>query len=260
MALFGKGAALLTRRLHALDALRGLTLVSMICYHACWDIVWIFGVDWPWYRSFGAHLWQQSICRTFILLSGFCFRLGRRPVRRGWTVFLAGALISAVTILFMPSNRVFFGVLSLLGASMLLTAAFEPFLSRVPAAVGLALSLAFFQACRRVPEGVFGLFRAVELPALLYRNDFTACFGFPPSGFFSTDYFPLLPWFFLFLGGFYLYGLARPESRADSPFTRFLTETRLPALNAMGRYSLWVYLLHQPVIYALLSVIFRRPF
>ena len=236
----------MSQRLHGLDALRGLTLVSMILYHACWDIVWIFGANWPWYRSFGAYLWQQSICWTFILLSGYCFRLGRRPVRRGLTVFLAGALISAVTILFMPSNRVFFGVLSLLGASMLLTAFLQPLLSRVPPAVGLPLSFALFLLCRRVPERAFGLLFAVKLPAWLYRNDFTACFGFPPSGFFSTDYFPLLPWLFLFWGGFYLYGAIRPP--------RVLAETRLPAISALGRHSLWVYLLHQPVVYALLSL------
>lgn len=229
----------MTQRLHGLDALRGLTLVSMIAYHACWDMVWMFGADWPWYRASGAYLWQQSICWTFILLSGYCFRLGKRPYRRGLTVFLAGALVSAVTILFLPSNRVFFGVLSLLGASMLLTAFLAAPLSRVPAAVGLPLSFALFL-----------LFRNVEFPAWLCRNDFTACFGFPPPGFFSVDYFPLLPWLFLFLSGFYLYGLVRRPPR-------LLVETRLPLLNALGRRSLWVYLLHQPVLYFALSMAFR---
>lgn len=243
MCAIRKGADALRQRLHGLDALRGLTLVSMIAYHACWDLVYMFGVDWAWYRSFGAFLWQQSICWTFILLSGYCFRLGSRPYRRGLTVFLAGALVSAVTVLFAPDNRVFFGVLSLLGASMLLTAFLQPYLLRVPAAAGLPLSFALFALCYNVPRRVFGLW---ELPAALYRNDFAACFGFPPPDFFSVDYFPLLPWLFLFWSGFYLYGAIRPP--------RVLAETRLPAISAMGRYSLWVYLLHQPVVYALLSL------
>ena len=38
------------------DALRGLTLISMIVYHGCWDMVYILGVDWPWYQSTGAYL------------------------------------------------------------------------------------------------------------------------------------------------------------------------------------------------------------
>ena len=41
-------------RLYGLDTLRGLTLVSMIAYHACWDLVWMFGMDWAWYRGQGA--------------------------------------------------------------------------------------------------------------------------------------------------------------------------------------------------------------
>ena len=71
------------RRIASLDALRGLTLVSMIAYHACWDLVYLFHADWDWYRGTGAYIWQQSICWTFILLSGFCFSLGRRRPPEG---------------------------------------------------------------------------------------------------------------------------------------------------------------------------------
>lgn len=35
------------------DTLRGLTLLSMIAYHGCWDMVYILGADWPWYGSTG---------------------------------------------------------------------------------------------------------------------------------------------------------------------------------------------------------------
>lgn len=44
-----------------LDTIRGLTLVSMIVYHACWDLVYLYRLDWGWYRSFWAGIWQQSI-------------------------------------------------------------------------------------------------------------------------------------------------------------------------------------------------------
>lgn len=40
------------------DTLRGLTLVSMIVYHACWDLVYLYRLDWGWYRSFWAGIWQ----------------------------------------------------------------------------------------------------------------------------------------------------------------------------------------------------------
>ena len=48
-------------RYAGLDTLRVVTLVSMMAYHASWDLVYIFGMGWGWYSSFGAYLWQQSI-------------------------------------------------------------------------------------------------------------------------------------------------------------------------------------------------------
>ena len=109
-----------SERLALLDSLRGLTLVSMILYHACWDAVYMLGADWAWYGSRAAYIWQQSICWTFILLSGFCIPFSSKLLKRGLTVFGAGALVMAVTCLFLPEDRVIFGVLTLIGSCMLL--------------------------------------------------------------------------------------------------------------------------------------------
>ena len=106
-----------------LDELRGLDLLSMIGYHACWDLIFLFGMSATWYTGWQGHLWQQSICWVFILLSGFCLPLGHRPLRRGLIVSGAGVLVTAVTLLFMPEDRVVFGVLTLLGAAALLWSA-----------------------------------------------------------------------------------------------------------------------------------------
>lgn len=104
-----------------LDELRGLDLVSMMLYHACWDMMSLFGIWMDWYTGMPGHLWQQTICWVFILLSGFCAPFGRHMLRRGVTVFAAGALVTAVTLVFMPGGRVIFGVLTFLGTAMLLT-------------------------------------------------------------------------------------------------------------------------------------------
>ena len=137
------------RRYHGLDTLRGVTLISMMAYHACWDLVYIFGMDWDWYESFGAYLWQQSICWTFILLSGYCVQMGRHRLRRGLLAFCGGALVSAVTFFFMPEDLVFWGVLSLLGAAVLLTIPLEGLLGRIPARAGLAGSFLLFLLLNR---------------------------------------------------------------------------------------------------------------
>ena len=112
-------------RYRLLDELRGLDLISMMLYHGMWDVVFLFGVAQKWYTGRPGFVWQQSICWVFILLSGFCLPLGHHPFRRGAIVFGAGALVTAVTLLFLPEDVVWFGVLTLLGSSMLLTAALD---------------------------------------------------------------------------------------------------------------------------------------
>ena len=211
-----------------LDELRGLDLVSMMLYHACWDLVLLFDVNMRWYAGTPGRLWQQAICWVFILLSGFCAPFGRHMLRRGVTVFAAGALVTAVTLVFMPGDRVIFGVLTFLGTAMLLTGVLEPLLKKVMPAVGL---------------GGWKLM----LPQSLYANYFTAFFGFYPDWFYSTDYFGLLPWLFLFWAGYYLHKAV--GRRRMEPLRRPVC----PALGWMGRHSLLLYLLHQPVIYGVLS-------
>ena len=125
-----------SNRIIFLDELRGLTLISMILYHFMWDLVYIAGISAPWYHSNGAHIWQQSICRTFILLSGFCWSFGRHPVRRGLIVSGCGAAVTLVTALLLPEDIVIFGVLTLIGSSMLFTVPFDFCVRRLTAAAG----------------------------------------------------------------------------------------------------------------------------
>lgn len=93
----------------------------------------------------------------FILLSGFCVQLGHHTLRRGAQVFGAGALVTAVTLLFMPEDRVVFGVLTLLGSAMLLTGLLEKPLRRIPPAAGFAISAVLFALTRNVSAGYLGL-------------------------------------------------------------------------------------------------------
>ena len=144
-------------RYRLLDELRGLDLISMMLYHGMWDVVFLFGVAQKWYTGRPGFVWQQSICWVFILLSGFCLPLGHHPFRRGAVVFGAGALVTAVTLLFLPEDVVWFGVLTLLGSSMLLTAALDPLLRRVPPAVGVAVSALLFWGTYPTMSGFWNL-------------------------------------------------------------------------------------------------------
>ena len=139
-----------------LDELRGLDLVSMMLYHACWDMMFLFGIWMDWYIGWPGRLWQQSICWVFILLSGFCVPLGHRTLKRGAQVFAAGALVTVVTLVFMPEDRVVFGVLTFLGSAMLLTGVLEPLLKKIPPAAGLAVSAVLFALTYHLDERWLG--------------------------------------------------------------------------------------------------------
>lgn len=262
-------------RLALLDSLRGLTLISMILFHACWDAVYLLGANWPWYGSRAAYIWQQSICWTFILLSGFCIPFSSKLLRRGLEVFGAGALVMAVTCIMLPEDRVVFGVLTLIGSCMLLMVPLRKVLDRdfrgetsaesttVRKASGVncdailfivfAILFILFKDVNYGEIGTGMLHRiipaipklTIRIPEALYANLATAYLGFPPADFYSTDYFSLLPWSFLYLCGYELHWILKAAGVLDAP----ILKKEIRPLAFMGRNSLVIYLLHQPVLY-----------
>ena len=104
------------------------------------------------------------------------------------------------------------------------------------------------------PEGVIVLGPwQWRLPAGLYRFRILAPLGFPDPGFRTSDYFPLLPWVLLFLCGWFLGRLFQ-----RSPRWQRLAETKIPILSALGRNTIWIYMLHQPVLMGICMLLFGR--
>ena len=231
-----------------IDSIRGFTLMQMIAYHALWDLVHLYGVKISWFTGAGGFLWQQSICWTFILLSGFCWSYGSRPLRRGLTVFTAGAIVSLTTVVAAPDQVILFGVLTLISSCMLIMIPLNRLMRKLPPVIGLLLSGALFLFTRTVPSGhmVFGL---ITLPPELYCGLLSAYLGFPPASFYSTDYFPMLPWMFLFFMGYFFSRCMPTPSLSSGAFSGTAT------LRFLGRNSLPVYLAHQPVLYAAFALI-----
>ena len=250
------------KRYRRLDEIRGFTIISMILYHMMWDLVYIFDFPVEWYRTTAGYIWQQSICWTFILLSGFCFPLGRRKLRRGLFVFFSGLLVMAVTNIFVPEERVVFGVLTLLGSCMLLLIPLDSLFQMLSARqtsgfsmelTGLIVCMLFFLSFRNINMGYGGFeaLRTFEMPEALYRDLFTTYLGFPYPEFFSTDYFSLIPWFFLFRAGYFLHGVIKKQNCLS-----MLLKGSFYPIEWLGRHSIWIYLLHQPAIMLVLRLLF----
>ena len=245
------------QRYEMLDSIRGAVLISMILYHACWDLVYIFKKDFRWFEGSGAYVWQQSICWTFIFLSGFCWSLGKRPVKRGITVFSAGVVVSLVTIVFMPKDRVVFGVLTLIGSCMLLIVPLRKLFVKLPARRGLFFSIVLFVLTRNINRGYLGFeeWKLLRLPKVLYQGKIMTFLGFTEPKFYSTYYFSLIPWFFLFLSGYFLYCMIGEKNGVN--FRSRYLEAGWKPLSFLGKHSLIIYLLHQPLVYGIFILLDR---
>ncbi len=229
-------------------------MISMIAYHTVWDMVYIFDVKWDWYKSDMAYVWQQSICWSFILLSGFCWSFGKVKWKRALTVFLAGIVITVVTLIAMPQERIIFGVLTFLGTAMFLMIPLNKILSKCKPAIGFVVSFLLFLGARNVNDGELGFekFVLTTLPENWYHGWLATYVGFTEGSFFSTDYFSVLPWIFLFVTGYFLHGFMKQKG-----WFVHLEKGKCVWLEKLGKNSLWIYMLHQPIAYGVLWVIFR---
>lgn len=220
------------RRFDILDAWRTLAIALMIVYHFLYDL-YIFGLLSP-RQLFSApmHLLERFICCSFILLAGASARFSRSNLRRALAVLAAALAVELGAAV--AGQTIRWGVLMLLGSSMALYHFLGKYLQKIPlAGLNLACAVLFF-ASRAWTEAA-----AVSV-GWLYPLGFTA------PGFYSADYFPLLPWFFLFLMGAGLGGWCLENREAP------LLALRLPAaLTWPGRHSLVIYVLHQPVLYGI---------
>lgn len=235
-----------------IDTLRGFSILNMVAYHLCFDIFHIYGFNTLWMYSPAAVVWERFICCSFIIISGISLNFSGRGYRRGLLVSACGALMTVVTLIAVPGFAIWFGVLTCIGASMLITQALRKLLERIHPLIGAAASLLIFAALYGVPDGYAGFFklRLLELPRFWYQNHFTAFFGFLPKGFVSSDYFPLFPWLFLFIFGFFLWrAVARYKAEGFFKFS-------IPPLAFTGRHSLLIYIVHQPVLMGICFLIF----
>lgn len=231
------------KRIWELDVLRGVCILGMVVVHLIYDLQTFFSLPFL-ADSQLFDLIKQWGGVLFLLISGICVTLGSHPVRRGLIVFACGLLCSAVTagmyVLNMADKSIiiYFGVLHCLGVCMLLW----PLFKRLPVwALGL-LGLGLTVLGLWISGNV-----VVDFPWLIPL-------GLVPGDFASSDYFPLLSNLGFFLVGAFL-GKTLYRKK----------ETLLPRVNPanpvlafftlLGKWSLPVYLLHQPIITGLLYLI-----
>ena len=242
-----------SNRVALMDELRGLAVILMVAYHAAYDLHYFFEtpispLQWPVMRVL-----QPFFAGVFIVLSGMASRFSRNNIKRGLIALALGGVMTVVTLWLALDQPIYFGILHLLGSSMLLYALLHKQLDLIRPLPGAVLMLLLFALTYRIPAGALGLPPfALPLPGALTATNWLAPLGFIRPDFRSPDYYPLIPWSFLFFAGAYL-GL--PVWQGEAP--GWVYAPRFGWLAAVGRQSLAVYLLHQPVLYGIFWLWFR---
>lgn len=225
-----------SRRIWELDALRGICVLGMVVVHLLFDLGYMYGlIELQDNKLF--YFISQWGGVLFLLISGICVTLGHHPIRRGIIVFAAGMLVTAVTYgmyrLEYASKDIiiYFGVLHCLGICMLLWPCLKHLQTWVLPVLGMALI-------------VYGLYIYENV---LVQTKNLIWLGFMYPGFSSSDYFPLLPNSGFFVLGAFLGRTLYKKKTSLMPKVNpqfFL----IRFLSFCGRQSLWIYLLHQPLL------------
>lgn len=244
------------KRYLLIDGIRGLAIVNMVLFHFLYDVNEIRSRNSHWYEETGIHIWQQTICWTFIMVSGFVWESGKESaVRRGVILNMYGMLITAVTAVIMPTQVIWFGILNFMGCAAIITFLFYKQMKKIPAVFGIIINLLLFFLSRDLMGHKFGiehLFQ-IHIPDFFYHIKILTFFGFPYEGFYSSDYFPVFPWIFLFLTGYFLHRYWTNKNGKHIDIYK-----SIPLLTWIGQKSIKIYLLHQPLCFALCSVIFAQ--
>lgn len=242
----------LASRYEEIDLLRTLAIAMMVIYHTLYDLESFYSWSVLGRLGIGGWLLARSTAILFLLLVGVTSAIswGRAPsfakaIRRAVRILGAALLVSFATFFVDPETYVRFGILHLIGFSALLL----PLVARLHegnALFGLGL----------IVIGNAPLFPSACPSRLSIVCHALLPLGIPPWGFTTVDYFPFLPWFGILLLGSALGHLLYVRC----PQWRSHTACRLSTLLTWpGRHSLLLYLIHQPLILLLLTLLLGLP-
>jgi len=239
------------KRFWEIDFFRGIAIIMMVIYHSVYDL-----------SSFGHYninatsgFWlyfARTTANIFIFLVGVSLYISyiktekrtknKRTLyikyfKRGLKIFCWGLIITGVTWFLYGKGYVIFGILHLIGISIILAFPF--------------LKLRFWN----FPLGILCIILGAYLKGLTFNFQWLLWLGFKPMNFYSIDYFPLLPWFGVILLGIFFGNLFYRDDSRKFYLIDFSYFNLVKAFSFLGKHSLLIYLIHQPLIIAVLYLL-----
>ncbi len=235
-----------SKRFYEIDVWRSFAIIGMVVFHIYYGLDFFNFVDY----EMSAGLWDffgDIIRWSFLVLVGIGMQLSYQryllkgksqveyivnTVKRGILVLLCAAMISIGSYMVLPSVYIYFGVLHLIGTSIIFLAP----LVRFPKAVALM--------------GLVIVLLQTYIHSLTTSTKFLVIFGLYDENFASLDYFPIIPWMAVPAFGIFLGSIMFKKYQRNYPFPERLFENRLGSMLVwIGKNSLLIYILHIPVLY-----------
>ncbi len=225
-----------TGRIEIIDGLRGLAVIIMVAYHFLYDAVTFLGVPDKYINNTVADVIQIVTASTFVILCGISSHFSKNNIKRGIETLVIAVIISVVT--FIIDMPIIFGILHLLSVCMIIYGLSKKIIDRVPAWLLLIICI------------VLSVLSQIAVESFTPEINYLWILGFPGKNFVSYDYFPLFPWLFVFLTG-----TAIGYYVKERKLPRLFYTMKVPVLSAIGRYSLIIYVVHQPLLYLLMMIL-----
>ncbi len=224
-------------RIFELDFLRGIGIIFVVIYHTLYDLQSIYGLQ-VGMGGTQAATWAYSFTTMLILVSGASAWLGRHTAKRGMVVLACAYIITLATTLALPSMYIRFGILHMMGFSMLITAALKKY--HVKASV-------------IVPTALFVIVAGIWFYTLRVPFGFLYPLGLISPDYMTIDHYPLMPF-----GGIFLLGYSFSMGYYCDGKSPFAGNNYIESpITFAGRHSLTIYMLHQPLVLGALWVIFH---
>jgi uncharacterized membrane protein len=240
-----------SRRFWEVDTVRGVAVVLMVFYHLVFDLSY-FGAYSGYMYSGPWQTFARSIGSTFIFVLGLSLtlRYGRLEPKlgskqlfqkfllRGAKLFGWGVVITIVTYFVIGRGFVVFGILHLLGLSTILA---YPFLSR--------------SRWTNLVAGLVVIGLGMYVDNLRSPSLWLIWLGVRQAGRPMLDYYPLLPWFGVALLGVFVGFSLYPRGVPRFALPDLSQTAPIRGLAFLGRHSLLIYLIHQPILLAILMLL-----
>ncbi|MCD4766703.1 MAG: DUF1624 domain-containing protein [Methanosarcinales archaeon] len=236
------------KRFWEIDFLRGIAILLMIIFHALYDFNYFGSYNFNLHSGLWSYVGRTSAI-MFIFVVGISLTLShsrvagmniskperyQKYIKRGARIFSWGLIITLITWLFLKDGVVVFGILHFIGLSIILA---YPFLGLRTYNLLISAGIIF--------SGLYLSDLAFDFPWLLWL-------GFKPYGFYTFDYFPILPWFGITLIGIFAGNSLYPDHTRKLDIKNHTGFLPIRLFCMLGRRSLLIYLIHQPILIALL--------